>query len=400
MMLVGAVFGAAGGGWLTDRVGRKVSILYCCLLFIVGALIMALAPSLGVLLAGRFVVGIGVALSAIADIVYIAEIAPPSRRGALVTLNELSITVGILGAYSINAILAETAGGWRWMFAASIVPAVLQGIGMLVLPASPRWLVQRGRDEEARLVLLRIRKTQMAAEKELEDVQRMVQISRDASKTVRIWSREVRGHLVIGVGLTFMQQFIGHANVLSFAPDILLRAGLSESVSLLATVGLGTVKVVATIASMWLVDRTGRRPLLLCGSVAITFSLLAIAYAFVAEEGTPALAVAGLLAFVTAYALSWGPVGWLINSEIFPLALRGQAVGVSSTVNWASNLVVSASFLSLLDAAGAPATFALYALVSFASFLFLFHLLPETKGKSLEDVGKAIRLHPLLGRLI
>ena len=400
MMLVGAVFGAAGGGWLTDRVGRKVSILYCCLLFIVGALVMALAPSLGVLLAGRFVVGIGVALSAIADIVYIAEIAPPSRRGALVTLNELSITVGILGAYSINAILAETAGGWRWMFAASIVPAVLQGIGMLVLPASPRWLVQRGRDEEARLVLLRIRKTQMAAEKELEDVQRMVQISRDASKTVRIWSREVRGHLVIGVGLTFMQQFIGHANVLSFAPDILLRAGLSESVSLLATVGLGTVKVVATIASMWLVDRTGRRPLLLCGSVAITFSLLAIAYAFVAEEGTPALAVAGLLAFVTAYALSWGPVGWLINSEIFPLALRGQAVGVSSTVNWASNLVVSASFLSLLDAAGAPATFALYALVSFASFLFLFHLLPETKGKSLEDVGKAIRLHPLLGRLI
>jgi MFS family permease len=215
-----------------------------------------------------------------------------------------------------------------------------------------------------------------------------------------LFARRNRPNLFIGCAFALFQQLTGHANVLSYAPIIFERAGLRDrSAAVLATVGLGAIKVLATIVALWQVDRAGRRMLTMLGAACTCVTLTALGFAFVAERHTAPIAITALLVFVATYAVSFGPVGWLLVSEVFPLHLRGAAVGATSAVNWGTNFVVSISFLSMMDALGPAVTFWLYAGVSALAFVFARYALIETRGLTLEEVNKAIDHHPILGRM-
>ncbi|WP_266075248.1 sugar porter family MFS transporter [Haladaptatus caseinilyticus] len=388
--LVGAILGAAVGGRLADRLGRRRLMITGAGVFFVGSLLMGLAPNVPWLVAGRFVVGVAIGVASMAGPLYISEIAPPKIRGSLVSLNQLAVTTGILLAYLVNYAFAGP-GGWRWMLGAGVVPAMVLGVGMLFMPESPRWLIERGRNEDARSVLSRTR-TDEQIERELRDIRRTEEVEEDGLSTLlQSW---VRPALVVGVGLAVLQQITGINTVIYYAPTIFESTGFEASASILATVGVGLVNVTMTIVAVLLIDRVGRRPLLLVGLTGMTLALTGLAAAFVLP-GLSGLvgwvAVGSLMLYVGFFAIGMGPVFWLLISEIYPLQVRGSAMGVVTVANWASNLAVSFTFLSLVGAVGQSGTFGLYAGLSVLALLFVYTKVPETKGRSLEAIEADLR---------
>ncbi len=389
IVLAGAMIGAAGAGYLSDRFGRRRVILVAALLFVAGALLSASATGLFLLLAGRFFVGLAIGVASMLTPLYLAEIAPASQRGAIVSLNQLCITIGILASYLVGAALARTDDGWRWMLGIGALPGLILLGGMLVLPESPRWLAGHGRPADAGAALKRLR-AGADVSAELDDLRS--DIAREGRLHARwndLLSPRLRIPLVIGIGLAMFQQITGINTVIYFAPEIFQSAGLSSAAtSILATAGVGAVNVIMTIVSIRLIDRLGRRQLLIWSLGGMIATLLVLAGAF--YGGAPGqlawISVASVAIYVGFFAVGLGPVFWLLISEIFPLALRGRAMSLATVANWGFNFVVSATFLDLVGAVGTAGTFFIYAILSIAALIFIAALVPETRGVSLEQI--------------
>jgi sugar porter (SP) family MFS transporter len=386
--LLGAATGALLGGRFADLFGRRTLLIVTAAIFAAGALVCAVAGSPTVLIAGRMIVGIGIGLSSSTVPVYISEVSPPAARGWTVSLFQLSITVGILLAYLVD--YAFTASqGWRWMFGLALVPALIFGIGMIALPESPRWLLKHGQAVEARSVLQRIRGG-APIDAELADIQRAVEATTERGHLSDLFHPSLRAALTVGIGLAIFQQITGINTVIYYAPIIIQSAGIpSASGAILTTAGIGLVNVLMTVVSMWLIDRVGRRPLLLTGITGMIITLAVLGFIFHASvhAGTLAwVAVISIMLYVASFAISLGPIFWLLISEIYPLSVRSSAEGLSATFNWAANLAVSLTFLTLLEKIGASKTFWSYAVCAVGALIFSYYLAPETKGKTLEEI--------------
>jgi sugar porter (SP) family MFS transporter len=386
--LGGAAAGAAVAGTLADRFGRRVILIVTAGIFVAGALVSALAMSLPMLLAGRLLVGVGIGGASMLTPLYLAEIAPADRRGALVSFNQLALTVGILVSYLVGYALAPS-GAWRWMLGLGGVPGVVLGVGMFLLPETPRWLAGHGHMDQTKAALRRLRGPHADITAELAELRDDLKADAQARPESRIGHAAARLPLIVGVGLAIFQQVTGINTVIYFAPQIFQASGLSSaSAAILATAGIGLVNVVMTGVAIWLVDRVGRRALLLCGLAGMGLSLCLLAAGFLLGHG-PALAwmtAGGLAAYVGCFAIGLGPVFWLLISEIFPLAVRGRGMSAATIANWGANLVVALTFLDLVNGLGRSGVFLAYAVLSFGALVFSFRLVPETKGKSLESI--------------
>jgi len=386
--LGGAAIGAAVAGRLADRFGRRPILLATATIFVSGAVISGLAPDLIVLLAGRLLVGVGIGGASMLTPLYLAEIAPAKERGALVSFNQLAVTLGILASYLIGYALADH-GAWRWMLGLGGVPGIVLLVGMYLLPETPRWLAGHGHADRARAALLQLRgqRTDVTAE--------MSQLGADLIPIAQALPESHLGHaaarlpLIVGIGLAVFQQVTGVNTVIYFAPTIFQASGLSSaSAAILATAGIGMVNVIMTMVAIWLVDRIGRRVLLLWGLGGMGVSLCLLALAFILGHGPMLgwLTAVSLTAYIGCFAIGLGPVFWLLISEIFPMALRARGMSAATIANWLANLVVALTFLDLADMLGHAGVFLLYAVLTFAGLVFAYVLVPETKGLTLEAV--------------
>jgi SP family galactose:H+ symporter-like MFS transporter len=385
--LVGAAVGAAFAGSLADRFGRRLVLFYTGVVFVVGAILAALASTTSTLLAGRVIVGVGIGFASMLTPLYLAEIAPTENRGALVSLNQLAITVGILVSYLVGYVFAQ-GGQWRWMLGLGALPGAILAGGMLVLPETPRWLAGHGRLEEADTVLRRLRGASHNVDAELNDLRTDLRREGRLAPWSELLNPVVRGPLVIGVGLAIFQQITGINTVIYFAPVIFQAAGISSaSAAILATAGVGVVNVAMTVVAIWLIDKVGRRALLMCGLLGMTVCLVLLGLGFaLGGSALGWLTLLSLAAYVGFFAIGLGPVFWLLISEIFPLYMRGRGMGVATIANWGSNLVVTVTFLELIVVLGRPVTFFLYAALAGAAYVFTWLQVPETKGRSLEAI--------------
>jgi len=387
-VLVGAAAGALLGGRLADLFGRRRLLIATAIIFAIGGIVCALAPTSAILIVGRILVGFGIGLSSGTVPVYISEVSPADARGWQVSLFQLAITVGILLAYVVDYALAGIQG-WRWMFGLAVVPAAIFGFGMVFLPESPRWLAKRGRHDQARDTLAQIRGTPNV-DGELKEIERTLARSEEHGRLSDLLAPSLRPALVVGIGLAIFQQITGINTVIYYAPLIIQSAGISSnSGAILATAGIGVVNVLMTIVAMWLIDRAGRRPLLLIGiaGMVVTLGMLGLTFHLSAKSGAMTwLAVISMMVYVASFAISLGPIFWLLISEIYPLKIRSSAEGLAATFNWGSNLLVSLTFLTLLQLMGAPQTFWLYGLFAIAAWLFSYFCVPETKGRTLEEI--------------
>lgn len=399
-VLLGAMLGSLASGRLTDLFGRRRIMLLISGLFILGTAIASLASQVYPILIGRLFIGLAIGMGSYTAPLYIAEVAPMNLRGGLVSLNQLAITIGILCSYIINYTFTNIDGSWRWMFGIGIIPAVLLSIGMIFLPESPRWLMKLNRREEATHTLQRLRNQQDVSQ-EINEIQNSLQIKQASFR--KIFSPWILPVLFLGAMLGFIQQVTGINTIIYYAPSIFQLAGFQDtSSSILATVGIGVVNVLATVFAILYLDRLGRRPLLLAGLIGMCISLLglSLAFAFGSDLGQLRWVALGCtFTYIICFAFSLGAILWLVVSEIFPLEVRATAMGVAVFSCWLWNFAVSATFLTLLNALGPTQTFLLYAIMCVFSFIFCYYKVPETNGVSLEQIEENIRQRLPLRRI-
>jgi sugar porter (SP) family MFS transporter len=373
--------------------GRRGLLVATAVIFAAGAITCGAAPSIRSLIAGRIIVGLGIGLASGTVPVYISEVSAPEDRGWQVSLFQLAITIGIVLAYLVDYALAPT-HAWRLMLGLAVVPAIVFGGGMWFLPESPRWLVTRGHRLDALAVLGRIRAA-ADVENEMQAIERSLAEAKERGALADLFQPAVRSALVVGLGLAVFQQVTGINTVIYYAPVIIQSAGISSaSGAILATLGIGIVNLIMTVVAMRLIDRMGRRPLLLIGIAGMTITLIALGFVFrrpVQSDASATLAVISMMVYVAAFAISLGPIFWLMISEIYPLKIRSSAEGVSAAANWGSNLLVSLTFLTLVDVLGASWTFWSYGACAAAAWLFSYYYVPETKGQTLEEIETFFR---------
>ncbi|XP_076341437.1 solute carrier family 2, facilitated glucose transporter member 10-like isoform X7 [Tachypleus tridentatus] len=396
-LLCGAFLASLVGGIIVDHYGRRMSMVFAGFLFITGSVLLCFSPTIFLVLVGRFVLGFSVSLSVTAECTYISELSTPKHRGMLVSLNEVGITFGFLLAFLVNYIFISVPQGWKYMFGLAAVPAVLQLVGIIFLPRSPHYLLMIGKKEEAAAVLNKVSPG--------EDTSKQIgSIQRDLSQQKMITYCQLCSsvnnmsvRMVIGMNLVFLQQFTGQTNVLYYAPLIFRQVGYtSNEGATLAALGLGIIKVVAAIVSMLLIDKLGRRVILLTGVLVMTVSIWFLGFVLTFDPSGKVLSVklmslAALMLYVFAYGVSFGPVTWLILTEIFPTVVRGRAMSVATSLNWGTNIVMSASFLHFVDSLGIGGTFIFYGGVCIGAIIIIFFMVPETKQKTLEEINLILR---------
>jgi len=393
-LLLGAMAGAGTAGPLSDRLGRRNLIIMAAITFSIGAIGAALAPTVAVLVVFRIVLGLAVGAAALIVPLYLSEIAPTEIRGAISSLNQLMIVVGILVAYIVNALLASS-GAWRLMLGLAVIPSVVLLIGMYFMPETPRWLVSRDRDEEARDVLRRTRDDE-AAERELREIKEVESDEEGGLSELR--SSWVRPALIVAIGLAVFQQIIGINTIIYYAPTTLTNVGYSAASAIYANVGIGVLNVLMTLLAIRLIDRVGRKPLLLGGLVGmvLTLTVLGLSSLLLPQPTNPSDPVAiitlvCLAVFIASFAATWGPTVWVMLPEVLPLKIRGSAMGAAIFLHWGANFIVSQTFPLLLATIGAGVTFLGYALIGVAAFFFVRSLVTETKGRSLEQIESDLR---------
>ncbi len=385
-VLLGALIGAVAGGRLADRFGRRKIIIISAIIFALGAIGTALASTVAWLIVGRGIVGVAIGMASFVTPLYISEVSPDKIRGKLVSFNQLAITAGIVVSYLIGYFLSKH-GDWRMMFGLAAIPAGILTVGMLFMPASPRWLASHSMIDKARRVLKRIRGTD-DVNKEMQEIQES--LSQQSGHWSELLGPLVRPALIVGIGLAVLQQVTGINTVIYYAPTIFQFAGFkSASSAILATVGLGIVNMLMTVVAMQLLDRVGRRPLLLIGIAGMVLSLGVLGFAFHLPHLSGILgwvAAGSLMLYVGSFAIGMGPVFWLLISEIYPLKIRGRAMSIATVANWGANFVVALTFLSMIKILGRPGTFWVYALVGIVAWVFSYFFVPETRGRSLEYI--------------
>jgi SP family galactose:H+ symporter-like MFS transporter len=385
-VLFGAMIGSLLGGKLSDLWGRRRILLLTALVFIGGSLLTALTRTLLPFIACRILVGFSIGVIACVVPIYISEMAPARLRGMLVTCNQLALTIGIALSYWIELAVMNANLGWPLFFMISTIPALLLFVGMLFNVETPRWLASKGRWDEVGQVLSQL-VDHVQAEQERSQIRASLAFSRRGRMRDLLGSG-ARMALLVASGLAIFQQLVGINTVIYYAPIIFHYAGFASAASaILASGAVGLVNVLATIIASLVIDRVGRRPLLLGGTacMVVMLSLLGAIFALgPAQAGY--LTLAALLAYIAAFALSMGPIFWLVSVEVFPNRLRAAGSSIATFCNWSANLVVSLTFLSLLDLLGKAWTFWLYALLGLLALLFCWRLVPETRQKSLEQI--------------
>ena len=391
----GALVSAMVAGVLADRGGRRLTNIAAGVVFATASMLCAVATSVSTLVAGRFLVGCGIGLTSVGGPMYIAEASPARVRGTFVSLFQLAVTIGILLAYIVCAALAEREA-WRWMLGVGAIPGLVLALGMMAMPESPRWLVKRGRRADARAVLAQI-------DPRCDPDAELALLERDLSSEGQgtwgeVLHRTLRPALTVGVGLAVFQQVTGINAVIYYAPQIFQAAGFSsDQTSLAATTGIGVINVLATFIAIWLVDRVGRKPLLIAGVSGMAATLTVLGLAFQADAaGTSSgnlghITAVCLAAYIVFFAFSLGPIVWLMISEIFPLRNRAQAMAVSTASNWGANFLVSLTFPIMTAHLGSSPTFFIYAALGVVTLAFIIAKVPETKGKTLEEISRLWR---------
>ena len=389
-VLLGAMLGAATSGYLADRIGRRWTKVISGTVYLVAALGCALSLNAPMLIAFRLMLGLAVGTASFVSPLYISEMAPPRVRGGLVSFNQLAITTGILVAYLANFALKDVSENWRWMLGIAALPGAALAVGMLSVPQTPRWLVSVGRRQKAHDTLERLRSGDDNADVDAEMDSIVEANDKESASALRDLIRPaVRPMLVIGVVLALAQQFVGVNTVIYYAPTILSDTGLSNSSALANTVFVGVTNVVFTVVAVLLLDKVGRRKLLITGTVGMLCGLLILAVYFTSstlQNNAGYLALAGLLVFIASFAIGLGPVFWLMISEIFPIGVRSKAMAVCTIANWGANFIVAQTFLSLSNLISRQGVFYLYAGLAMASLVFFVARVPETRGRALEDV--------------
>jgi sugar porter (SP) family MFS transporter len=393
LLLVGAVGGALGAGRVADRIGRRKAVLITAAIFVLGVLLAALTPSYPVLLVARVVIGVAVGSASMIVPLYIGEVVPPRFRGGFVSFNQLAITSGILVSYLVDYGLSSSQN-WRLMFGLAAIPAILLFAGMLFQQESPHWLITKGREDEARAVLARVRETG-EIDAEIAEVR---EVSQRQSGVRELLAPKIRPLLMVGVLLAVFQQITGINTIIYYAPSLLQGAGFGNSAALLANVVNGAINVIMTIVAVWLLDRVGRRPLLLTGTAGMAIGMIVAALSFLGGShltGTLAIvAVIGLFFYTGSFAIGLGPVFWLLIAEIYPLKIRGAAMSVATMANWGANFVVTISFLTLLNAVGGVGTFFLFGGLTLVALTYFWRKVPETKGRSLQEIERDLAVEP------
>lgn len=394
-MVVGAVpIGAVFGAWFAsrggDRYGRRRLILAAAIIFIIGAIVSAVAPGSTLLIAARVVIGFGIGVASAIAPVYISEIAPSNIRGRLVTFFQLAVTVGILVAYLVGLAFTDVSNDWRWMLGLGAVPALFLFVGVLRLPQSPRWLMMKDRHDEAAAALRRVRADgEEAIELELEEIRVSMTHGVETGGWKDLRRPAIKAALLVGIGLAVLQQITGINTVIYYAPTIIQDTGInSDSSAILASLGVGIINVLMTVVALRLLDKRGRRELLFIGVAGMSISLFALGAAFLGSTGTlsTVIAIGSLMLFVSSFAISLGPIFWLLNSEIYPLSVRSRAASLGTMTNWFFNFAVSLTFLPLIDAATQTGAFWIYGGIGLITLWFCWKFVPETKGRSLEQI--------------
>lgn len=399
-LLLGAALGAVTGGRLSDARGRRRTILALAVLFFIGALGCTLAPTTAIMVVARFVLGLAVGGASVTVPVYLAEISPAERRGALVTRNELMIVSGQLLAFTSNAIIAqvggESGGLWRWMLVLATIPAVVLWFGMLVMPESPRWLASQSRFTDALGVLKQVR-SQQRAEAELSAVSALA--IKEEQQKLGGWQDMkatpwVRKLMFIGFGIAIVQQITGVNTIMYYGTQILTDAGFASDSALTANIANGVISVLATFVGIWLLGHVNRRPMLMTGQLGTTAALLLIGVFSLVMPSGDGRAYAVLAMTITFLAFQQGaisPVTWLMLSEIFPMRMRGFGMGVAAVVLWLTNFVIGLVFPSLVSGIGISNTFFLFVVAGLLSLTFVKLYVPETKGRTLEVLEAELR---------
>ncbi|MEV7378485.1 sugar porter family MFS transporter [Streptomyces lydicus] len=392
-LLIGAAFGSLIGGRMSDALGRRNSLLWAGAVFIGGAMAVAVSPGVPVMTAARFVLGLAVGSASVITPLYLSEIAPPHIRGRLVSFNSLMIVSGQLLAYLINAVLARWEA-WRWMLGLAALPAVALFVGLFFLPDTPRWYISKGRRDEAARVLGRTLPAEdVPAELARIDQARELEAGARRGGWQQLRTPWVRRLLLIGIGLAAVQQITGVNAVVYFAPKILASTGLGTGAAITATIAVGAVSVLATAIGMALIDRVGRRPLLITGLAGMTVALALLGASFhLPHSAAVSALVLGLMVLYMAFMQATLNTGvWLLLAEMFPLKVRGLAMGAAVFVMWVVNFAVALVFPVLLDAIGAGATFWFFGAMCVLSLIFCKRYAPETKGLALEDLEHELR---------
>ncbi|WP_279626741.1 sugar porter family MFS transporter [Pantoea wallisii] len=404
--LVGCVFGALLSGWSADKLGRRMPLIVAALLFVVSALGTALASSFALFIGWRIVGGIGIGIASALSPMYIAEISPADRRGKFVAVNQLTIVIGVLAAQLINLMIADPVAGeatqaalreswngqygWRWMFASAAVPSLLFLGLMMWVPESPRWLMLAGKRERALKTLNKIGSPDYA-QQTLQEIAHAVQRDRQQTRAsfASLLEPRMRPIVLTGMVLAIFQQWCGINVIFNYAQEIFASAGFDINGTLKSIVATGLINLVATIVALPLVDRLGRRKLMLLGAGGLTlcYALIAGAYTL-GITGWPVLIL--VLAAIAVYALTLAPVTWVLLAEIFPNRIRGLAMSVATLALWIACFVLTYTFPLLNASLGAAGSFMLYGVICAAGFVFVLRRVPETKGISLEQLEQQL----------
>lgn len=386
-LLFGCVFGAAAGGALSDRYGRRRVLMLCAVLFGLSALGAAAPRDLAEFVAARFLGGVAIGVASLIAPLYIAEVAPAGLRGRLVSMNQMAIVTGILLAYFVNWVLSfEGQQSWRWMFAVAAVPSVAFLAALFFVPESPRWLVAAGRREEAAGVLRRTLGGEEAAGRALGEIGRT--IAEESGSLRELFRPGLRRALGIALFLAVMQQWSGVNTVLFYGALILKEqvGGQSDTAAIGASILIGLVNFGATIMAIGLIDRVGRKRLLIGSALGMAVFLLGLAAVFAQADPPAAAVIACMLGCVACFGVGLGPGVWVVLAEIFPNRIRGRAMGLATVALWTACVVLTMTYLSLSSALGPSGAFSLYAVMCFGTALFVWQVTPETKGRTLEDI--------------
>jgi sugar porter (SP) family MFS transporter len=383
-LLLGAIAGAFGSGVLSDMYGRKKVLIVVALFFAVSCTFTALATSSIVFISARVFGGLAVGAASVLSPMYVAEVAPPKNRGMLVSVYQLAIVLGILCSYTINYGLHNIDNNWRWMFATGIIPSVLFFVGLFFIPESPRWLYKAGKKDDSLKVLIGIGGESLAKVEILEIAESLKGDSSSVSMG-ELFKPSVRKVMLVGFLLAIFVQISGINTIVDYAPKILLAAGVEINNALLQTSMVGLINFIFTFVAIFFIDRIGRRSLYLIGSMGMVITLIMLAISFYLKmEGVFTLIC--ILLFIAFFASCIGPVFWTLVSEIFPNRIRGKAVAFASFTQWIFNFLVVLLFPHFLASLGGAKTFLFLALMSFLQLLFTYLYVPETKGKSLEEI--------------
>jgi sugar porter (SP) family MFS transporter len=390
LLPLGAMVGSLVNGRLADALGRRGTLMVDAVVLMVGTALAAVAPSYAVLLLARAITGVGVGSSSSTVPLYLSEIAPPDRRGRLVTTNQVMIALGIVTSYCVDLIFASS-GNWRAMLAVGLLPAAALLLGMARSPETPAWLHAHGRPEQARSVSAEVA-GEAAADRLLEGVPRADEDGTTRKHVEALLRSPARSRLVTAVTLAGIQQLSGINAVIYYAPSIMEKTGLNASDSIIYSVIVGAVNAAATVLAFRLVDRLGRRPLLLASLAVMLVSLTMLGLTFVLRNGLSGsvLSLLCLLVYIVAFAVGLGPIFWLLIAEIFPAELRAAGAAVSTAAVWFCNFVVGLAFLPIVAAVGQGPAFWIFAAVCAFGLAFVYRYVPETKGRTFAEIDAEV----------